>query len=172
VPAPIDSSSFEALGDVTAEWAGLVRDRMEAHRPVLDPGVVELGAQLLEQLPLDASARTVLLHGDFNPGNVLSSRREPWLAIDAKPMVGDAAYDPVPMIGQVGDLYDLGDTDDVLRRRHELFADAVDLPSDRILAWAVARLVEAGLWYVSRSEHKEAEDAIGAATRLASLSGL
>lgn len=130
---PTDSS-FEALADVTAEWATLVRERMVRHRPPVDPGVVELGAQLLEQLPLDSSARTVVLHGDFNPGNVLSSQREPWLAIDAKPVVGDAAYDPVPMIGEVGELYDLRDTDDVLLRRHHLFADVVGLPSDRIVA--------------------------------------
>jgi streptomycin 6-kinase len=168
---PIDSS-FDALADVTAEWATLVRERMARHRPPLDPGVIELGAQLLEQLPLDASARTVVLHGDFNPSNVLSSRRESWLAIDAKPMVGDAAYDPVPMIGQVGDLYDLRDTDDVLLRRHELFADLLELPVERIVAWAVARLVEAALWYVSRTENKEAKESMRVATRLAGLSHL
>lgn len=107
-----------------------------------------VGAQLLEQLRLDASARTVVLHGDFNPCNVLSSKRQPWLAIDAKPMVGDAAYDPVPVMGQVGELDGLRDADDVLLRRHQLFADVVELASDRIVAWAVARLVEAALWHL------------------------
>ena len=114
VPA---DSSFEALADVTAEWATLVRERMGRYRPPIDAGVVEVGAQLLERLPLDPSAPTVVLHGDFNPGNVLSAEREPWLAIDAKPMIGDAGYDTVPIIGQIGDLYDLGDTDDVLVHR-------------------------------------------------------
>jgi hypothetical protein len=84
----------------------LVRERMTQYRPLVDAGIVEPGAQLLEQRPLEASARTVVLHGDFNPANVLSAERAAWLAIDAKPMVGDAAYDPVPMIRQVGDLYD------------------------------------------------------------------
>ena len=170
-PVPADSS-LESLGDVTAEWATLVRLRMERYRPPLDAGLVELGAQLLKQLPLDASARTVVLHGDFNPGNVLSARRQPWLAIDAKPMVGDAAYDPVPMIGQVGDLYDLGETDDLLIRRHQLFGDLVEIPVDRVVAWAVARLVEWSLWYVSRGEENEAKHSMGVAALLANFGGL
>jgi streptomycin 6-kinase len=171
--APVTApSSYERLSDVTAEWAVLVRERMAEHRPKLDAGIVELGAHLLEQLPLDAGARTVLLHGDFNPGNVLSAEREPWLAIDAKPMVGDAGYDPVPMIGQVSDLYDRHDSDDVLLDRHRLFADLVDLPVDRVLAWAVARLVEVALWHVSRGEPTEAHHSVHAATRLARLAGL
>lgn len=165
-------SSLESLGDVTAEWAALVRQRMARYRPRLDAGLVELGAQLLERLSLEPVARTVVLHGDFNPGNVLAAEREPWLAIDAKPMVGDAAYDPVPMIGQIGDLYDLRETDDVLVRRHELFADLVELPADRVTAWAVARLVEGALWYVSRNEENEARGSMHVAAKLASLAGL
>jgi streptomycin 6-kinase len=170
-PVPL-RSSFETLADVTAEWAALVRERMDRYRPPLGAVMVELGAQLLEQLPLELSARPVVLHGDFNPGNVLSAEREPWLAIDAKPMVGDAAYDPVPMIGQVGDLYDRRDSDDVLVRRHHLFADLVEIPVDRVLAWAVARIVEAALWYASRGENVEANDSMRVAARLARLTGL
>ena len=169
VPAP---SSFEYLGDVAVEWAGLVRERMARHRPRLDAGVVELGARLLERLPVDVAARPVVLHGDFNPGNVLSAEREPWLAIDSKPMVGDAAYDPMPMIGQVGDLYALDVRDCLLVDRHQLFADLVDLPVSRVLGWAVARLVEAGLWYVNRGEQNEAHESLRIATRLARLAGL
>lgn len=171
--APIPAqSSFEYLGDVAVEWAGRVRERMARHQPGLDAGVVELGAQLLERLPVDTAASTVMLHGDFNPGNVLSAEREPWLAIDAKPMVGDAAYDPMPMIGQVGELYSLHDSDRLLVDRHQLFADLVDLPVSRVLAWAVARLVEVGLWYVSRDEQNEAHERLHIATRLARLAGL
>ena len=41
----------------------------------------------------------VLLHGDFHPGNVLAAAREPWLAIDCKPLVGDPAYDLAQWLG-------------------------------------------------------------------------
>ncbi len=37
----------------------------------------------------------VLLVTDLHAGNVLRAQREPWLAIDPKPFVGDRSYDPV-----------------------------------------------------------------------------
>src|SRR5207248_2623159 len=91
-PAPV-GSPFERVGDVTPDWAGLVRARMGRHRPALDPGLVALGADLLESLPRSATDE-VVVHGDFNPTNLLAAERQPWLAIDAKPMVGDPGYDP------------------------------------------------------------------------------
>ena len=86
----------------------LVRRRMDAWSAARCR-LRELGAQLLEQLPLDTSAHTVVLHGDFNAGNVLAAEREPWLAVDAKPMVGDAAGEPNRPDGRVDGLDIAGD---------------------------------------------------------------
>ena len=59
-----------------------------------DAGLVEEGLRLMKELarpdPTDA-----ILATDLHAGNVLRSQREPWLAIDPKPFVGDRAYDPV-----------------------------------------------------------------------------
>ena len=35
----------------------------------------------------------VVVHQDFHGGNVLRAEREPWLAIDPKPLVGERAFD-------------------------------------------------------------------------------
>ncbi|MGH9046049.1 MAG: aminoglycoside phosphotransferase family protein, partial [Acidimicrobiales bacterium] len=85
---PPKDHGLEHLADVGAEWAVTVRDRQADLRPPFDPGLVELGAHMLESLSIPASEE-VLVHGDANPTNFLSARREPWLLIDAKPMVGD-----------------------------------------------------------------------------------
>lgn len=144
VPPPADSR-LESLGDVTAEWADLVENRMGRLRPAFDPGLVAHGAELLRTLPATAS-RTVVVHGDFNPGNVLTARRQPWLVIDAKPMLGDPAYDPWPLLEQVDDPFRRPDPPRVLAGRLALVADAVGEDVRRLAAWGVARRVEAALW--------------------------
>jgi streptomycin 6-kinase len=59
-----------------------------------DAGLVNEGLRVMKELARPAPA-DVLLATDLHAGNVLRSEREPWLAIDPKPFVGDRAYDPV-----------------------------------------------------------------------------
>ena len=59
-----------------------------------DAGLVNEGLRLMKELAQPAPA-DVLLATDLHAGNVLRSQREPWLAIDPKPFVGDRSYDPV-----------------------------------------------------------------------------
>jgi streptomycin 6-kinase len=59
-----------------------------------DAGVVNEGLSLMKELARPATT-DVLLATDLHAGNVLRSEREPWLAIDPKPFVGDRTYDPV-----------------------------------------------------------------------------
>jgi len=70
VAVPV-ADDIEDLATVTAEWADLVETRMARIRPGYDAGLVAEGARLLRELP-GSGERRVLLHGDFNPGNVLS----------------------------------------------------------------------------------------------------
>jgi streptomycin 6-kinase len=50
------------------------------------------GLRLFEELSRSTTEH-VLLATDLRAGNVLRARREPWLVIDPKPVVGDPAYD-------------------------------------------------------------------------------
>jgi len=74
-PVP-EASPFETVEAVCHVWALLVRQRMEEFRPALDAGLVEIGARLLEELPATAT-RCVVIHGDFNPTNILRAERGP-----------------------------------------------------------------------------------------------
>lgn len=169
-PAPPDGA-LERVADVCAEWADTVEERMHRLRPGYDPGLVRLGTRLLRELPATAG-REVVVHGDFNPGNVLSARRRPWLAIDPKPMVGDPGYDPWPLLEQIDDPFEYDDPRPVLRERSTLVAEALDEDPARLLAWAAARTVENALWCADHGEVRDGAEELEVAAELAALAGL
>ena len=88
-----------------------------------------------------SSERTVLLHTDLHAGNVLSSQREPWLAIDPKPYVGDPHYDV---------LQHMLNCPERLARDPNAFCDRMaalaDLDAKRVRQWLFARLTVDPAW--------------------------
>ncbi|MTE21610.1 phosphotransferase [Streptomyces sp. TRM43335] len=171
VPVPSDTG-LERMADVTAGWAEVAEERAARLRPSgFDPALVALGVRLLRELPATAD-REVVAHGDLNPGNVLASRRG-WLAIDAKPMVGDPLYDPWPLIEQIDDPFARPDPRPPVAARCALVADALGVDAARLQAWAVARRVESALWTVDRTGDAESGVAIMREARIvADLAGL
>lgn len=148
---PPPDYELELLSDVAAEWADQVEERMLRLAPPYDKDLVGQGVDLLRSLPASAT-REVMVHGDFNPGNVLSSSRQPWLIIDPKPMIGDPGYDLSPLLLQVDNPFTHADPIPILRDRVELVAATIDVPADRLLSWSLARCVESALWYADRGE--------------------
>ncbi|MEU9112891.1 aminoglycoside phosphotransferase family protein [Streptomyces sp. NPDC048483] len=169
-PAPPDGH-LEHVGTVCAEWADILQERMLRLRPAYDPGLVALGADLLRTLPTTA-AREVVVHGDFNPGNVLAAGRSPWLAIDPKPMVGDPAYDPWPLLMQIDAPFAHPDPRPVLRERYARVAEALGEDPARLLAWSVARSVESALWSADHDDAEGGAEELTEARVLADLAGL
>jgi streptomycin 6-kinase len=143
-PVP-EHEPYERLRPVLAEWADLLDERRITMRLTLDDALVAEGARLLRELPATAE-RDVLLHGDLHPANVLAAEREPWLAIDAKPMRGDPAFDLVPIVMQTGTLLAATDPAAELRRRLDRVAATTGTDPDRIRRWAIARSVEMSVW--------------------------
>lgn len=154
--------ALEQLAAVTAEWADLVEERLRRLAPPYDRALVARGAELLRTLPA-GSDREVVVHGDFNPGNVLSAADGSWLIIDPKPMIGDPGYDLCPLLLQVDDPFTYADPAPLLLDRIERVADLVQVTPDRLLAWCLARLVEGALWYADRGEIEPGGRAMDAA---------
>ncbi|HEY1331906.1 MAG TPA: aminoglycoside phosphotransferase family protein [Actinomycetota bacterium] len=133
--------AFASLQAMCDRWA----DEFERNaatrggRLPLDAGVAREGISLFRSLPRDARS-TVLLCTDLHAGNVLAAEREPWLAIDPKPVVGDPTYDA---------LQHLLNCDDRLRADpiglvHRM-AELLDLDAERLLRWLFARCVQESL---------------------------
>ncbi|MGH2875984.1 MAG: aminoglycoside phosphotransferase family protein [Solirubrobacteraceae bacterium] len=121
------------------EAAGADRDTGVPAAGELDPGLVRAGADLLRELPAGAD-REVLLCTDLHAGNILASRREPWLAIDPKPFVGDPAYDAVQHLLNC----DARLTSDPVGLAERL-AGLLDVDARRVRLWLFARCAQESL---------------------------
>jgi streptomycin 6-kinase len=149
--APVPERPFQSLQQMCERWADEFDVRHGQDSALLDPGLARAGIALFRMLAADADQR-VLLATDLHAGNVLAAEREPWLAIDPKPYVGDPTYDalqhmlnceerlhadPGGLSGRMAELLVL----DPLRLRRWLFARCVqESPDSPALADVARRL--------------------------------
>lgn len=133
---PAADHPFEPLQVMCDQWADQFEEATASRPAQLDPGLARAGIALFRELPATAPDQ-VLLCTDLHAGNVLSAAREPWLAIDPKPYVGDPAYDSLQhMLNCAGRLQ--ADPHGLARR----MAGLLGLDPDRVLRWLFARCVQ------------------------------
>jgi streptomycin 6-kinase len=90
-----------------------------------------------------------LLHWDLHYENVLAGSREPWLAIDPKPLSGDPAFELLPALhNRWEDAVATGDPACAVRRRFDLMLDVLGLDRDRAVAWTLGRVLQNAIWDV------------------------
>lgn len=124
---------FRPLAQMCAGWvAGF---HAYAEPAPFDPGLARVGVELFTRLPLDPVPQRLLLT-DLHAANVLAADREPWLAIDPKPYVGDPAYDPVQHLLNCPDRLRADPEGLVLR-----LADLCGVDRERLRWWLFARCV-------------------------------
>lgn len=139
--SPTNSLPFRHLSTMAGAWANECEDKLRGGARIdLEPSLVDQGLALFRSLA-EPSAGDVLLATDLHAGNVLRAEREPWLAIDPKPYVGDPTYDAVQHVINCERMY----VDPVALCRR--FASLVGLDADRLMAWTFARcVVESPTW--------------------------
>jgi streptomycin 6-kinase len=126
---------FRPLRDMADQWAAEFEEQVAARPDLVDAGLARDGMALFRALPAEAD-RAVLLVTDLHAGNVLASRREPWLVIDPKPYVGDPAYDAVQHLLNCAERLHADPTGLVDRMAGLLEVDPV-----RLRRWLFARCV-------------------------------
>ncbi len=140
VPAP---PQLRPLTGYVERWsAGLA----ELPRGVPIPRrLVEQALSLSADLVADPVSTGTMIHTDLHYENVLAGDREPWLAIDPKPVSGDPHYEAAPMLWNRYDEL-AGDLRSGLRRRFHTLVDAAGLDEDRARDWVVVRMVHNAHW--------------------------
>lgn len=120
---PPDGHPFDLLVDYAARWSALPGE----------PG--RLAAWLA-----DNPAEPVLLHQDFHHGNVLAAEREPWLAIDPKPVVGDREYDLSSLLrDRRPELIRDPHPQRRVQERFDFYARELELDRERLRAWGIVQ---------------------------------
>ena len=127
--SPLKPHSFRPLSAMLDYWSA---ETLANAQRWPDAGLVREGPLLFKELARTAPME-VLLATDLHAGNVLRSQREPWLAIDPKPFVGDPAYDVTQHLFNCDRL--LRDPEGAINR----VADLADLDRGRVLLWTFAR---------------------------------
>ncbi|MFH8893777.1 aminoglycoside phosphotransferase family protein [Streptomyces sp. NPDC017949] len=144
VPAP---EGLRGLGDVARDMLMAVPAAGAALSDPADRRRLHDWAAAVAELVGEPGDR--MLHWDLHYDNVLAAEREPWLAIDPEPLIGDPGFDLWPALDTGREeLRSTGNTHRVVRRRFDLLTEALGLDRGRAAGWTLARLLQNTLWDV------------------------
>ena len=142
------------------EYARNTEHRMPGQAAALDAlGVRALVERAVHELRALAttSEDVALLHGDFNPGNLLQSGADRWVVIDPKPMRGEPEFDLWPLVTQLGSPWSNPHPERVLSAQLEAAASIARCDPHRAARWAFARTGINISWYIEEGQRAAAE---------------
>jgi streptomycin 6-kinase len=122
---------FRRLEDAAVEWAELLPREWDALGRPYERRLLEEAVDFLRRAG-PAQRESVLMHQDLHGGNVLLSDRG-WLAIDAKPLVGEREFDVASLVRDRRPT-----TRRAVLRRLDYLVDRLDLDRERARGWALA----------------------------------
>ena len=144
IPAP---AQLRTLASYIERWTGDLQGL--GNDAPIPRRLVEQTISLSKGLVSDDASAGTMIHGDLHYENVLAGDREPWLAIDPKPMSGDPHYEVAPLLwNRWGEVVASGNVRAAVRRRFHTVADAAELDEDRARDWVVVREVHNAMWTI------------------------
>jgi len=135
---PPDGHEFRLLAEQAASWVAELPAHWEHFGRPFERALLDEAVGFLREAG-PAQGEPVLLHQDFHGGNVLRATRQPWLAIDPKPLVGEREFDTASLLRDRRPEL-LGDPAATarVRRRLDQLAAGLDLDRERMRGWGVA----------------------------------
>jgi streptomycin 6-kinase len=132
---------YRTLAGEAERWADELPARWEAEgRPYERRLVDETIAWIRELAP--SQPELVVAHQDFHGGNVLRAEREPWLAIDPKPLLAERAFDTASLLRDRRDELALEPHPERrLRRRLDQLSAQLGLDRERMRGWSIVHAI-------------------------------
>jgi streptomycin 6-kinase len=142
VPAP---GGLRHLADIAAAMLDQVPHAVLALPDPVERRLVRTCASAVAELIGEPGDR--LLHWDLHYDNVLAGQREPWLAIDPKPLAGDPGFELLPALDNRWDeVVSTGDVARAVLRRFDLLTEVLGLDRQRATGWTLGRVLQNALW--------------------------
>jgi streptomycin 6-kinase len=137
---------FRPLADEAAWWAEYLPREWEQAGRQFERSLLDAALEALHELP-PTQGELVLLHQDLHGENVLAAQREPWLAIDPKPLAGEREFGVAPIVRS----FELGHSRrDVLGRLDRLTSE-LGLDRERARGWTIGQTIA---WSVGSEYHQ------------------
>jgi streptomycin 6-kinase len=151
-PAP-SGHPFGPFEATAARWARDLPRRWEEAGHPFERELLDAAVTALCELP-PTQGDLVVVSQDLHRGNILAAEREPWLAIDPKPVVAER---------EVGTVALLRDGPGRIEWRLDFLASELGLDRERMRGWGVAHTIA---WGFSEFEARVYPSHIEAARRL------
>jgi streptomycin 6-kinase len=163
---PLPGHRFSRAADEALRWGRDLHAENEAAGRPCDRALVEEAVELAYHLA-GSEGKIVLASRDFHQGNILAAQREPWLAIDPKPVVAEREYACGALLrDRRAELAGDPAAAPRMTRRLDLLSDELGLDRDRMRAWGLLQAVALGLWSHSVGDRIEGDRLLGCARLL------
>ncbi|MGW0246886.1 aminoglycoside phosphotransferase family protein [Nocardia goodfellowii] len=161
---PADYPALPAAADMVRQWAGMFTDPEPEVAQVLPPVLRDAASEWCERLA-EPDGPLLVVNRDTHLGNIVAAEREPWLLIDPKAYLGEAAFDAgfLLMIQVQSDPTPAHARAVVARTAAALAVDA-----ERARGWATMRAMEEIVWAVQDEEPEDLRLHLAVARALAS----
>ena len=127
---------FRPLAEEAAWWLESLEATWERAGRPFERRLLDAALGALRELP-PTQGEQVLLHQDLHGENVLAAQREPWLAIDPKPLAGEREFGLGPIIRS----FELGHSRDEVVGRLDRLGSELGLDRERARGWAIGQTI-------------------------------
>jgi streptomycin 6-kinase len=130
------ASTFRPLAEEAAWWTGYLPERWERGTRPFERALLDAALEELVSLP-PTQGEQVLLSQDLHAENVLRAEREPWLAIDPKPLAGEREFGIAALVRG----HELGTGPDHIGHRLDRLTSELGLDRERARGWTLAQTI-------------------------------
>ncbi len=142
-PAP-SQHAFRLLAQEAARWAEDLPVMFESLTELEDRKMLDEAIEAIPAL-LATQGDPVVLHQDLHGGNVLQAKREPWLVIDPKPLVGEREFDTASFLRDRRSLLMTTEGASIVQRRLDFLALELGLDKQRMRLWGMVHALAWGM---------------------------